>query len=237
MPNRNLLRAALALVAALALPACDAAEPSEFVNQSRIHTDFDLHYDGDRDVTVARASFRFGGPNGTQLELSSPSRVEFNGQPLARVVQPVTNQTYYERTFAGPVMAGSFRFVDTEGASYDNTVTLRAIGFPGAVGPIDNDAAYDLPWTGAALAADEEVNVVLYRLGQNTASLAVFTQRDDGARSVVLDRAQLQNVQPGRVSLVMERKATTTALAEPTAAGGRTTARYTPPSRTADVVD
>ena len=235
MSIRSLSRAALALVAALALPACDSAEPSEFVNQSRIYTDFDLHYDANRDVTTARASFRFGGPNGTQLELSSPSRVEFNGQALGRVVQPVTNLTYYERTFTGQVSAGSFRFVDTEGASYDNPVTLRPIAFAGSVGPIDNDAAYELAWQGSALAADEEVGAVLFRIGQNTA-LGVFTQRDAGARSVILDRQQLQNVLPGAVSLSMERKVTRSP-AEPTAVGGRVVARYTPVNATAQVVD
>lgn len=235
MFRRTLLRAALALAAPLAMAACDQAEPSDFVNQDRIFTEYDLHYDANADRTVATAVFRFGGPSGTLLELSSPSTVTVNGEALSRKVEPITGRTVYERSFAGLVQNATFVFTDTEGEAYQNTFSLRPIGFPASVGPIDNDASYTLPWTGAALGADEEVNVVLYRVA-NEPELGVFTQRDDGAQSVILDRQQLQNVQPGQVTLTMERKFTRTPV-QATSSGGRITGRYMPQNRTAQVTD
>ena len=224
--TRNRLRAALAAAAALLVAACDVLEPSENVNQDRIWTDYELHYDGDEDVTSARATFRFGGATGTLLELSGTSFVEANGHELAKRTQPITNVTYYEREFAGLTPSATFEFVDTEGASYVNEITVRPIGAPsGGVGPIDNDFSYELRWSGQPLAAGEEVGAVLYRIFGGVA-LAVFTQRDAGATSIILDRAQLQNLEPGEATLVLERRSAG-ALSEPTQAGGRITAIYT----------
>ena len=223
---KHRVRAGLAAAAALLVAACDVLEPSENVNQDRIWTDYELQYDGNQDVTSARATFRFGGSTGTLLELSGTSFVEANGQELTKRTQPVTNLTYYEREFAGLTPSATFEFVDTEGASYVNDVTLRAIGVPaGGVGPIDNDFSYELRWSGQPLAAGEEVGAVLYRIVGGGA-LAVFTQRDVGATSIILDRAQLQNVQPGEATLVLERRSAG-APSDPTEVGGRITARYT----------
>ncbi len=234
MSIRTLSRLVLVLALA-ALPACDAAEPSEHVRQDRIHTDFELGYDADQDVTTARASFRFGGPNGTQLELSGSSEAAFSGQPLARKHDRLLNRTYYERTMAGYVAEGTFRFRDTDGRTYLNSVTLRPIAFPAGVGPIDNDAAYELRWNGAALAENEEVRVALYRLTGGT-SLALFSQDDEGSQTIILDRAQLSNVQPGSVTLRMDRTLVRD-LADATAVGGRMTARYSPRDVSVQVVD
>lgn len=223
---KNRVRSGLAAAAALLVAACDLVEPSENVNQARIWTDYELHYDANEDVTAARASFRFGGATGTMLELSGDSYVDANGQVLSKRTQPITNVTYYERSFAGLAPSATFEFVDTEGASYVNEIGLRSVGIPaGGVGPIDNDASYEVRWTGQPLAPGEEVGAVLYRI-LGGGALAVFTQRDVGATSIILDRAQLQNVEPGDATLVLERR-TSGVLQEPTDVGGRISARYT----------
>lgn len=220
------LRAALVAVAALALSACDLAlEPSENVNQDRIYTEYELHYDAQQDVSAARASFHFGGANGTMLELSGDSEVLANGEVMTRRTQPVTDAVYYERNFSGIVPSVLFEFFDTDGASYINGIALRGIAAPSSIGPMDNDASYEVRWAGEPLSSGEEVGAVLYRI-VGGATLALFTQRDIGATSIILDRAQLQNVGAGEAILVLERR-TVGELDEPTEVGGRITARYT----------
>jgi hypothetical protein len=220
----------------MALAACDAVEPSEYVNQNRIWTDYELRYDGSRDLTVATSTFRFGGSTGTLLELSGGSEVRVNGWPMAKIVQPITNLTYYERTFAGRLTSGSFLFVDTEGVAYENAIAPRFIGFPaGSLGPLDNDASYELYWEGPALGVGEDARLVLYRL-EGGVDLAIFHQREYGARSIILDRGQLQHIEQGVVRMSLER--TLSAVpAERTDAGGRITATYAAPDISIQIVE
>jgi hypothetical protein len=142
----------------------------------------------------------------------------------------------YERTFAGHVGSGTFRFVDTEDEAYSNTVTLRAVEFPGDIGPIDNDGAYALDWVGASLASGETVQVTLSRVDVGNVSLGVFLQNEDGAHGVVMDAFQLRNVEPGNVTLRMERRWTGTPSRAPDA-GGRVAAKWTARDAIASVVD
>ena len=233
---RPLLRSIALLGVALTLAACQIAEQSVNVNQSRIWTDYELHYDANTDLTTAKASFRFGSSLGTPLDLTSPSEVRFDGELLARQVQVGTGWVTYERTFAGQVTSGTFRFEDTEGEAYSNTVTLRPVAFPASVGPIDNDGSYAFDWVGSSLASGEQVDVTLWRLGSGSASLAFFPQTQDGARGVVMDATQLRNVTPGDVSLRMERRWSGAPGRAPDA-GGRLTVKWTAGEKLVTIVD
>lgn len=233
---RPLLRSTASLGVALTLAACQLAEQSVNVNQSRIWTDYELHYDANTDLTTAKASFRFGSALGTPLDLTSPSEVRFNGELLARQVQMGTNFVTYERTFAGQVTSGTFRFEDTEGEAYSNTVTVRPVAFPSNVGPIDNDGSYAFDWVGSSLASGEQVDVTLWRLVPGSASLALFSQTQDGARGVVMDATQLRNVSPGDVALKMERRWRGAPGRAPEA-GGRLTVKWTASDRAVTIVD
>lgn len=232
---RHALVALLVLAALLSLGGC-TTEQSADVNQQRIWTSYELEYDANSDVTTAKASFRFGSSLGTPLELTNPSEVRFNGDRLARVAQPGTGLVTYERTYAGLVSSGTFRFVDVEGEAYSNTAAARPVEFPAALGPIDNDASYAFDWVGSALAANEQVQVTLWRLSGGTASLAVFPQSQDGARGVIMDALQLRNVAPGAVSLRMERTWTTTPTRTPDA-GGRLQVKWVAREKAVEIVD
>ena len=233
---RPLLRSTALAVTVLAFAGCQMAEQSVNVNQSRIWTDYELHYDANTDLTTAKASFRFGSALGTPLDLTAPSEVRFNGELLARQVQFGTGFVSYERTFSGQVTSGTFRFEDTEGEVYSNSVTLRTVAFPSTVGPIDNDGSYAFDWVGSSLASGEEVDVTLWRLAPGTVSLAVFPQRQDGARGVVMDAVQLRNVAPGDVALKMERRWSGTPGRAPDA-GGKITVKWTTAEKVVTIVD
>lgn len=228
------MRTALSLAGLVAvLAGCDVAEPSTDVNQDRIHTRYELIYDGTADVTEPRASFRFGNAAGTQLRLEGRAGVAFDGDALA--LQTPLNITFYNDRIAGLTSSGTFVYTDGDGETFENTASLRSIGTPASIGPIDNDQATTLTWQGAPVGEDETVRVVLYRVSADT-RLAVFTQDDEGATSVVLDRGQLGPVQPGEITLVVSRLSERPADEAP-GAGGVVVTDYSAPAVQVQIVD
>ena len=65
---------------------------------------------------------------------------------------------------------------------------------------------------------------------------AVFAQRTEGATSIILTRTQLQNVQPGEVTLVLTRERTRDADEAPSV-GGSVKETYQAPHQTVTVTD
>ncbi len=224
--------ALMLLPAALMLTGCFPSEPSDAVSQDRIFTEYDLHYDTDSDVTTARAGFKFGNITGTQLELSENSEVLFNGETLTKVV---LHTTYYELKMSGLVSSGTFTFVDEDGNRYENSVSLPSIDFPDQLSPISQSTSYRLNWIGSPLEENEEVNVWIYKVSKSQGT--VFHERGTGATGTVLGRAQLGGIDTGEATIGMERKKTNTSPDETPEAGGILIARFTPASRTVQVVE
>ena len=223
----------LAALAALALAACDPAEPSSDVNQDRIFARYELIYNDTDDRTEPRASFRFGNATGTQLRLDMGAEVRFEGEPLD--LQTPLNITFYNTTLDGLVDGGTFTYVDGDGDSFRNRVRLRPIGLPRSLPDIDNDRAYTVEWDGAPVADGEEVRLVLYRVSADS-RLAVASTDDRGDTSVTIPEDQLRDVQPGEITVLLTRF-TRDDLDEGTGAGGETVGEYNAEQRLVDVVD
>lgn len=219
---RALRALALGVLLPLALGACGVTESSTDVNQDRIWTGYELEYDGARDVTIARARFHIRDPEGASLDLGTGSEVRFAGQRLGREKQ--LGATWYEHTFAGHVASGSFHWVDTEGTTYTNPVTLRAIGFPAAPAPLDNDASYTVHFAGPALQPGEEVEVRLLRAG-TIGGTATGRQTSVGATHVVVAQSEVAGFPPGAVTGELTRSSWVQP-AQRTSAGGRIVLRY-----------
>ncbi|MEM9191265.1 MAG: hypothetical protein AAGF12_18985 [Myxococcota bacterium] len=192
------------------------------MNQDRIYTSYWLLYDAESDVTFARAQFRLGTATGTTLILENPARVEFEGTAMGfnEVVD------WHEAQFAGQVAAGEFRYTDTEGNTFVNSVTLS----PTAEAPADLPAtvsvasAFDLRWDGAPVGADETMVAVLAR-ADNRFDFARFEQRSQGAESIVLGADGLGGVGVGAAVLTYRRHHDLT-VGETPMAGGHGLATY-----------
>ena len=89
---------------------------------------------------------------------------------------------------------------------------------------------------GSSLAPSEEVSVTLFRLAPGTASLGVFRQTQDGARTVVMDALQLRNVAAGDVTLRMTREWSGTPGRAPDA-GGKVSLKWSAQDAVATIVD
>lgn len=106
----------------------DTAESST-VAQTEIYQDYLFEYeDGKATVT---ATFRFGGPTGTTLSLTSPSRVSYNGIMLQPSKAPFSGTFYRFSGSQYPPDVG-FEFTDTANKTYLNSIALAPFEFKSA---------------------------------------------------------------------------------------------------------
>ncbi|MDD3875109.1 MAG: hypothetical protein PHT69_00650 [Bacteroidales bacterium] len=210
----------LVILGIMLLNAC-AREESSDVNQDKIHTAYELFYNANEDKTYARATFKFSNALGTNLKLTSPSEVTFNGDVLTFK----DALAYYEKEYAGPISTGTFKWVDTDGNEFENTISLKSINYPTPLDTISRSAAYELFWVGDSLIDNEKV--VLTVNGVLEGDAQIFTQDNVNAKSIILALNQLQALGQGNGTLWMDRYFTP-ALSEKTSAGGLITGRYRP---------
>jgi hypothetical protein len=124
---KSYLSIPLVLVTALLLVGC-AKEDSSDVNQSTIYASYSASYDDTHQTLSAMATFYFGAPGGTYLELGDKSSILFDGLPLD-LTTDIINQAYYENQWSGlspnPVgQAQTFTYMDTDGTVYENSIVI-----------------------------------------------------------------------------------------------------------------
>lgn len=215
----NVLKGIVVLFIAVTFTSC-ANEDSSGVNQDRIYAEYELFYDANTDKTYASAIFRFGHASGTQLELTAPSEVKFNGD----VIPFDGTFSYYRKEYAGRITTGTFVFTDTDGNSFTNTVSsTRTIAFPAGLDTIHNTSSYSLTWIGDSIVQDERVDVWMDGPLQNNAEF--FTQYLVNTNSIVLAANKLQALGLGTTTCTMERIWEQNAVGV-TGAGGKVRTKY-----------
>ena len=207
------------LFLALALVSCDK-EDSEDVNQDKIYTDYEMFYNENTDKTTVVARFRFGGPTGTLLELSSGATVTFNGDNLAY------NGWYggHMKEYAGQLASGTFVYTDVDGNSFTNaTPSYNPIAFDPGFDTIVKSQANTLTWLGSQLDPNEAVAVFVgtWTWGQD----ALFYQDLDGATNIIMGINQLSNLAEGTSTVYMDRY-TAVNVTQGTSEGGRIRSKY-----------
>ena len=210
----------IAMLCLLSFFGSCASESSSDVNQDRIYAEYELYYDKNQDKTYASAIFRFGNASGTQLQLTSPSHVTFNGDEIPFDA----TFSYYRKEYAGLVTGGTFVFTDTDGNSFTNSVSsTRTIAFPANMDTIHNSASYNLVWVGDSLVPNERVDVWLDGPQQNNAEY--FLQYQVNTNSLILAANQLQALGLGSTTCTMERIWEQPAP-DVTSAGGKVRVKY-----------
>lgn len=119
------------LLGALLFSACASNEiaNSGDVKQSEIYQSYSIKYDEEDNETHIKATFRFGGENGTTLVLTPPSTVTFNNEKMTRYESDLVG-AYYKNAEAKPLSNGQeckFVFEDTEGKKYTNSIKFNSV--------------------------------------------------------------------------------------------------------------
>lgn len=218
---RNLL--AFLFLLSLVATSCHT-ENSADVNQDRIFTQYELFYNANEDITYARAWFRFGSATGTLLELTSPSEVTFEGEALSFVKL----LGYYEKKMTGYKKSGVFKWEDTEGKSFQNTVTINEIAYGTIADSVSRAAAFNVPWTGEPLGDNELVGVWINGEKEGDAQAAVTIEK--GTAQLIVPADKMAKIGEGKGTIYMDRRSSPE-LTEVTGAGGTGTGVYRPKNK------
>lgn len=199
-------------------------ETADSVDQDKIYTEYELFYNANEDKTYARATFKFSNALGTKLQLVDNAEVAFNGDVLAW--QPAL--AYYEKSYAGNKVSGTFLYTDLDGSTFQNDVAIKDIEHP-AVDTISRDSALEYVWGGDALDTGDDVTIVVN--GELEGDVQTFYTNDEMATSIVLSKNKLEQLGAGGSTIWMDRRAYP-GLAEGTSAGGFVVGRYRPENAT-----
>jgi hypothetical protein len=89
-------------------------EESVNIDQNRIYSTYEFIYDTETNVSHLNATFRLDNSSGQKLELSYPSRVDFNGEQL----DWRKTSGYYRLNRTGNLNGGTFNLFDINGVVY-----------------------------------------------------------------------------------------------------------------------
>ncbi len=199
--------------------SCKKAD-SKDVNQDKIYAEYELFYDKNAGKTYASAIFKFDNALGTQLALTAPSEIKFNGDLIP--YDPVF--AYYRKEYSGQVNSGTFYFKDTNGKLFSNTVTLAKQLTNPVADTIKRTSAYSYAWIGDSLAANELIGLTLIN-HVNPANFQPFFQYTVGSKDLVLSLKQLNQLPIGMCDSQLDRQIETAAPSA-TSAGAKIRGKY-----------
>lgn len=215
-------------LAIVALSACKK-EVSKFIDQDKIWTNFELFYDANEDKTYATATFRFSHSNGTRLELSDPSMVLFNDEPMPFIA----DEGFYQLEFTGRLNTGTFKWSDLDGKEFTNSIEIHEVDFLATVPTLHfTDSITYIGWDGAALDTLETMTLTLD--GEGATDTREYVADTVQAFQFELDSATLSILQPDTVTLMLDRRYRP-GLQEQTSKGGVIVGRFRPVNRTTTI--
>lgn len=220
----------IAAISFLALTTSCEKEDSVDVNQDRIYTAYEVFYNQNTDKTTVIARFKFGGPTGTNLELSDGAYCTFNGDTL------YYNNLWFGhmKEYAGNTTSGSFYYQDVNGSAHANSpLQMDTIGHDLTLDTIIKSQANTLTWQGSALAYSEHVNLYIgsWTWGED----ALMFQGQQGATNIVIGTNQTSGLALGSASIHLERVRSSNSI-QGTSEGGVIRSRYKPLNKNVIVV-
>ncbi|MEM6347978.1 MAG: hypothetical protein AAF927_29080 [Bacteroidota bacterium] len=226
MKRLSFFSLSLIVLVGLFMFSCES-EPSIDVNQDKIWVEYELFYNANEDKTTAFALFRFGNSLGTQLELSDPASVTFEGDEL--LFNPILAR--HEIELDGLVTQGTFVYTDTEANVFTNqTPTMESADWPSNLNSLtlSQSADYDLVWDGAALGENQGVSVLV--------GPKLFVEDDLNATSITLFANRLQDLDKPSYLTFLDRWEELDP-AQTTSAGGVIRAKYRAERISAEIAD
>ena len=197
-----------------------AKEDSSNVNQDSIYSIYELFYNKKTDKTTAQATYRFGGPTGTLLQLNSPAGVTFNGDKLS--YNSITG--VHKKEYAGSTNSGKFSYTDLDANTFANTIgTIDPFDFP-TVDTIKNTGAYTFKWTGNPVGENETISLTIN--GTQQANIEIVASSSKGSTELIIPMNKLQNVGLGNAVCVLQRTFAKSNIDQATSKGGRQAVWY-----------
>jgi hypothetical protein len=220
----------IALVSVLFFTACKK-ESSINVDQNRIYSNYDVEYDQNSNRTSVNATFRVDHNSGQKIELTYPSRVEFDGERLS--YRKMAGN--YDLTRSGNALNRTVVYYDIDGNAFTNSGTLvTAIDIPVGLNSISKGGNFFLPWNGDALASGETITVTIS--GGSQSGSKTFTANTVGQNYIILDEYKLNNLIAGTAQIQIKRERSES-LIQSNLSGGRISSTYKGRKVTINIVE
>jgi hypothetical protein len=215
----------LSIIILIIISSCASNETanSDKVNQSEIYQIYSVSYNaGDMELS-ARATFRFGGSNGTTLMLVNPSIVKFNTEEMP-YKHGAFSGTYYEINKQSDFIKNAvFYYKNNDKKTFDNSIKMQPIEIVDFPSKVDTTKNYSVTWTGLPVANGETVTLVLEDKKYHTVSVSTNIV---GAISIGFSPSDLKGLVGGSANIYISRK-TDFPLKEGNHLGGTIYSTYT----------
>ena len=216
---KRLSTISLVVLGILFLASCKR-EDSMNIDQDRIYSNYEFTFDSDRNESTMTAMFRIDHSSGTKIELTYPSRVDYNGEGLAWR----NGLGHYELKRTGSNHSGAFTYKDIDGKAFVNSPSsLTFVELPFGITNISQSGNFFLPWNGGAIQSGESITVIISRGAQSTSR--TWTINTVGASHIILDQNKLMGLTPGNAEVQIQREFSNV-LQESNLSGGRITSTY-----------
>ncbi|MFT5778168.1 MAG: hypothetical protein ACI837_001124 [Crocinitomicaceae bacterium] len=220
----------ITLVSVLFFTACKK-ESSVNVDQNRIYSTYNVEYDQNSNRTTVKATYRVDHNSGQKIELTYPSRVDFDGEQMAYRKMG----GYYDLSRNGNALNREIIYHDIDGKVFSNSGSvISSIDVPVGLNGISRSGNFFLPWVGAPLASGETITVTIS--GGSQTSSKTFTANSVGQNYIILDQFKLNDLIAGTAKIQIKREITGS-LIQSNLSGGRISSTYNGRKITINILD
>lgn len=193
------------IMCTLFLASCASNEiaNSGDVKQDEIHQAYSITYNEQDNETHIKATFRFGGENGTTLVLTPPSTVTFNDKGMTRYESDFVG-AYYNVAQNKPLANGQeckFIFTDTDKKTYTNSIMFNPVLVGGLPKELNKGNPLEFTMITNPLAYGEKITIKL----RDTSHSALFEVQDQQPKKRFVLPAKVLKKLSGKVTMEVTR--------------------------------
>ncbi|NLA25307.1 MAG: hypothetical protein GX879_10110 [Bacteroidales bacterium] len=170
------------------------------IDQNKIHVKYIVSYDAGKDLTHASAAFRLNDVNGSVIQLTGHSYVNFNKELL--IYRPVL--AFYETSFNQLIEEAEFKYVDLDSNIFINKVNLHTIDLPEIIDTIQVGFEYELVFIGDSLQKNEKITA--YTFSSLETDIQSFSAKEISAKSIIFSADKTLQLNPGINSIYLKRE-------------------------------
>ncbi len=196
----------LILIGSLILASCASNEIANSIDvkQDKIYQNYSILYNGNTNETNIKATYRFGGENGTTLVLTPPSKVTFNGKSMTRYESDFVG-AYYKIAQSKSLASGqvcTFVFTDTDKKQYTNSVKFNPVLISKIPAEINKGNPLEFTMLTNALAYGEKISIAL----KDTTHSVLYEVQDQQPKKQFVLPAMVLKKLSGKVRITITRR-------------------------------
>jgi len=211
------------IISALILISCASNETSESnkVVQSEIYQQYSVSYSSSNNELDVYASFRFGGENGTTLQLVEKSKIVYNDNNLKSHTSGWFGTSYKYNIKTDYKVEHKFKYINNDGEVLENSIQLLKVEPILKSIKISKSSGCVIEWEGQLTTGKDDLEIKI----ADSSQTLTFIPEMVGASSLTIKPNQISNLKIGNGNIYAERKVISS-LEKPTLKGGKISSTY-----------